>query len=234
MTAIRSEALHSLDRLAENLIQVAARLRDAAREDDGVLRRRHGTTLAQLRIMRDRAAAEIPPHDPRRAGLARVDAALAELAAAFEALPRAPLVILHPARPVQRRRSRKVARLDADTARLLKRATIVLGLSGATALPLAAAAAGSCTGTTTQVCTGDFSTGTLNGIEQVSTDENRKVEYDQYPAELLDRVVIYKTAQANRVLHGTPKALRKLQEACRDKAQKRLEQHHLQDRGDDK
>jgi hypothetical protein len=43
-----------------------------------------------------------------------------------------------------------------------------------------------------------------------------------------------KTAQANRVLHGTPKALRKLQEARRDKAQKRLEQHHLQDRGDDK
>jgi iron complex outermembrane receptor protein len=50
--------------------------------------------------------------------------------------------------------------------------------------------------------TGDFSTGLLNGLEQVSTDENRKVEYDQYPAELLDRVIIYKTAQANLTNQG--------------------------------
>ena len=31
--------------------------------------------------------------------------------------------------------------------------------------------------------TGDFSTGLLNGLEQVSTGENRAVEFDQYPAE---------------------------------------------------
>ena len=43
-----------------------------------------------------------------------------------------------------------------------------------------------------------------------------------------------KTAQANRTLHGTPKAQRKLEEARRDKAKNRLEQHRLQDKGDDK
>jgi iron complex outermembrane receptor protein len=50
--------------------------------------------------------------------------------------------------------------------------------------------------------TGDFSTGLLNGLEQVSTGENRAVEFDQYPAELLDSVVVYKTAQANLVDQG--------------------------------
>jgi hypothetical protein len=153
----------SLDRLADNLSQVAARLRDAAAGDDGSLRRRHGATLVQLRILRERAAAGLAPHDPRRAGLARVDAALAELTAAFDALPRAPLAIVSSvssARPLQRRRDRRAARLDADTRKLLKRAAIVLGLSGAAALPLAAAA-GSCTGNPQQVCSGDFATGLI-------------------------------------------------------------------------
>jgi hypothetical protein len=36
-----------------------------------------------------------------------------------------------------------------------------------------------------------------------------------------------KTAQANRVLHGTPKAARKLEEARREKAESRLAQHRL-------
>ena len=161
MAAIRSETFPSLDRLAASLTQVAGRLRDAAAEDDGTLRRRHGATLAQLRILRERAALGIASHDPRRAGLTRVDAALAELTAAFDALPRAPLAIHYPARSLQRRRSARASRLDADTARLLKRATIVLGLSGAAALPLAAAAAGSCTGATTQICSGDFATGLI-------------------------------------------------------------------------
>ncbi len=52
-------------------------------------------------------------------------------------------------------------------------------------------------GVTIRGLTGDFSTGLLNGLEQVSTSENRAVEFDQYPSELLDRVTIYKTAQAN-------------------------------------
>jgi len=42
--------------------------------------------------------------------------------------------------------------------------------------------------------TEDFSTGMLNGREQVSTGENRGVEFDQYPAELINSVVVYKTA----------------------------------------
>ncbi len=54
--------------------------------------------------------------------------------------------------------------------------------------------------------TGDFSTGLLNGREQVSTGLNRAVEFDQYPADLLSSVVVYKTAEAdltNQGLAGT-------------------------------
>jgi iron complex outermembrane receptor protein len=57
-------------------------------------------------------------------------------------------------------------------------------------------------GVTIRGLTGDFSTGLLNGREQVSTSENRNVEFDQYPAELLDTVTVYKTAQANVTNQG--------------------------------
>ncbi|MDI1337145.1 MAG: TonB-dependent receptor [Lacunisphaera sp.] len=50
--------------------------------------------------------------------------------------------------------------------------------------------------------TGDFSTTMLNGREQVSTNMNRSVEFDQYPAELLNSVVVYKTASANLTGQG--------------------------------
>ncbi len=53
---------------------------------------------------------------------------------------------------------------------------------------------------------GDFSTGLLNGREQVSTGLNRAVEFDQYPADLLSEVVVYKTAEPgllNQGLAGT-------------------------------
>jgi len=50
--------------------------------------------------------------------------------------------------------------------------------------------------------TGDFSTGMLNGREQVSTGENRAVEFDQYPAELLSEVTVYKTASADLTGQG--------------------------------
>ena len=40
---------------------------------------------------------------------------------------------------------------------------------------------------------GEFSTALLNGREQVSTADNRGVEYDIYPSELMGGVVIYKT-----------------------------------------
>ena len=50
--------------------------------------------------------------------------------------------------------------------------------------------------------TGDFVSTTLNGREQVSTNMNRGVEFDQYPSELLNQVVVYKTAGANLTSQG--------------------------------
>ena len=43
----------------------------------------------------------------------------------------------------------------------------------------------------------DFTTATLNGREVVSTGNNRGVEFDQYPSELLNGVTIYKTPDAS-------------------------------------
>ncbi|HEY0491146.1 MAG TPA: TonB-dependent receptor [Telluria sp.] len=48
----------------------------------------------------------------------------------------------------------------------------------------------------------DFSTALLNGREQVSTGDSRGVEFDQYPAELLSGVVIYKTPDGALVGQG--------------------------------
>lgn len=48
----------------------------------------------------------------------------------------------------------------------------------------------------------DFSTTLLNGREQVTTGDNRSAEYDQYPAELLNAVVVYKTPQAGLIGQG--------------------------------
>jgi iron complex outermembrane receptor protein len=49
---------------------------------------------------------------------------------------------------------------------------------------------------------GDFSTATLNGREQASTGDNRGVEFDQYPSELLSQVVVYKTPDGALVGQG--------------------------------
>ena len=51
----------------------------------------------------------------------------------------------------------------------------------------------------------DFSIGMLDGVEQATTNDNRAVEYDQYPSELVGGVVVYKTGQADLVggLAGT-------------------------------
>ena len=49
---------------------------------------------------------------------------------------------------------------------------------------------------------GDFSTTTLNGREQVSLGNNRGVEFDQYPSELMNQVVVYKTQDASIVGQG--------------------------------
>ena len=42
----------------------------------------------------------------------------------------------------------------------------------------------------------DFATTLLNGREMVSTGDNRSVEFDQYPSELLSGVTVYKTPDA--------------------------------------
>lgn len=48
----------------------------------------------------------------------------------------------------------------------------------------------------------DFSTTLLNGREQTSTGDNRAVEYDQYPSEIINQVLIYKTPSAALVGQG--------------------------------
>src|SRR5690606_12700965 len=42
----------------------------------------------------------------------------------------------------------------------------------------------------------------LNGREQVSTGDSRGVEFDQYPAELINAVTVYKTPDASLVGQG--------------------------------
>src|SRR5438309_1423553 len=48
----------------------------------------------------------------------------------------------------------------------------------------------------------DFSTTLLNGREQTSTGDNRAVEYDQYPSEVINQVLVYKTPMASLVGQG--------------------------------
>lgn len=48
----------------------------------------------------------------------------------------------------------------------------------------------------------DFSTTTLNGREQTTTNDSRAVEFDQFPSEILSGVDVYKTSQANHTAGG--------------------------------
>ncbi len=48
----------------------------------------------------------------------------------------------------------------------------------------------------------DFSTTTLNGRQQTTTNDSRAVEFDQYPSEILAGVDIYKTAEADHTAGG--------------------------------
>ena len=48
----------------------------------------------------------------------------------------------------------------------------------------------------------DFTTALLNGREQVSAGDNRGVEFDQYPSELLGSVLVYKTPDAALIGQG--------------------------------
>ena len=47
-----------------------------------------------------------------------------------------------------------------------------------------------------------FATGLLNGREQVSTGDNRAIQYDQYPSELISAVKVYKTPDAALIGQG--------------------------------
>jgi iron complex outermembrane recepter protein len=47
-----------------------------------------------------------------------------------------------------------------------------------------------------------FTTALLNGREQVSTGDNRSIEFEQYPSELLSSVVVYKTPDSGLVGQG--------------------------------
>lgn len=48
----------------------------------------------------------------------------------------------------------------------------------------------------------DFTVTTFNGREQASTNDNRTVEFDQYPSELVQQVKIYKTPDAGMAYQG--------------------------------
>ena len=48
----------------------------------------------------------------------------------------------------------------------------------------------------------DYSTSLLNGRELVSSGDNRAVEYDQYPAELINQGIVYKTPYAGLIGQG--------------------------------
>lgn len=48
----------------------------------------------------------------------------------------------------------------------------------------------------------DFSTATLNGREQVSISDNRGIEFDLYPSEIMSGVTVYKTPEASLMTQG--------------------------------
>ena len=48
----------------------------------------------------------------------------------------------------------------------------------------------------------DFTVTTFNGREQATTNDNRTVEFDQYPSELVNQVKVYKTPDAGMVYQG--------------------------------
>ena len=48
----------------------------------------------------------------------------------------------------------------------------------------------------------DFTTALLNGRQQVSSGDNRGVEFDQYPSELIHAAIVYKTPDASLVGQG--------------------------------
>jgi iron complex outermembrane receptor protein len=57
-------------------------------------------------------------------------------------------------------------------------------------------------GITIRGLVGDFTVGTLNGREQVSTSNNRDIEWDQFPAEFVNQATVLKSASAHDVAQG--------------------------------
>lgn len=47
-----------------------------------------------------------------------------------------------------------------------------------------------------------FATTLMNGRQQVSTGDNRNIQYDQYPSELINQVIVYKTPDAALIGQG--------------------------------
>lgn len=54
---------------------------------------------------------------------------------------------------------------------------------------------------------GDFAVVLLNGREQVSTGDNRGVQFDQYPSELITKATVYKTPDATLAAQGVAGAV---------------------------
>ena len=44
----------------------------------------------------------------------------------------------------------------------------------------------------------------MNGREQVSTGDNRAIEFDQYPSELINSVIVYKTPDSQLSARASP------------------------------
>ncbi|HEY0301723.1 MAG TPA: hypothetical protein VGC36_10335, partial [Rhizomicrobium sp.] len=153
-----------LARLAESLKLLSSRLRLEAAGDDGTLREKFGGAIGELFLLRDDVAKRIAANDRRGDELRIVHAALSDLSAVFDRLPVRRPADVAVSRPQQRRKALRAARLDASMRKLLRRATVALGLSAATAVVIGGSVAvadpAGCASTlVTTFCTGDYSAG---------------------------------------------------------------------------
>ncbi|MBS0473204.1 MAG: hypothetical protein JSR60_19195 [Proteobacteria bacterium] len=163
-----------LERLADSLELLHTRLRREAAEDDGALREKFGGAFNELAMLRDVVRMRLARGETT-ADFTRIDRILAEIAATFDALPHQRIEPVAISRPLARRRRLHAERLDASTRKLLRRAAVVIGLTGASAatfgLPAWALPAG-CLGTTSVICDGLFTAGILAGDPVTSLDLN--------------------------------------------------------------
>jgi hypothetical protein len=161
-----------LGRLTDSLELLQTRLRAEAAQDDGALREKFGGAFAELVMLRQVIAQRVPKGDTQDAELRRIDSILAEISAIFERLPVRTAAAEEPSRTVSRRRNKRAERLDASTRKLLRRAALAIGISGAVGIPAWAALPAGCVGTTSVVCDGLFTAGIVAGDPVVSLDLN--------------------------------------------------------------